>query len=244
MNALLRGIVLAAAFLHSCSSVRADTAADLRDTSLARSLLLQDRELEAFNVGVSVRDHVATLWGVVPSAELARRAVDMLKKQPEFREIHSKIVVDPAERPEVEPGSPSKFRPVEPSPPEARPQAALTKGTSTWGAATPRWEPAAQDTPTSAENSPAGPAGGVAAAPETVTVTVRDISLDQAIRTIRESDRRFQGLRHEIRERAVSLTGAVAQWDDAVSLARAISRLPGVERVVLIQIRTPAHTSP
>jgi BON domain len=57
--------------------------------------------------------------------------------------------------------------------------------------------------------------------------------LSAAVERLRQSDPRFRGVRPEIRERTVYLRGTVARAADVMDLATAVSRLPGVERVVV-----------
>src|SRR5947207_6099690 len=51
-----------------------DPTQDLGHTIQARRLLLEDPDLAPLNLGVRVRNRVATLWGPVPSADLALKA--------------------------------------------------------------------------------------------------------------------------------------------------------------------------
>jgi osmotically-inducible protein OsmY len=46
-------------------------------------------------------------------------------------------------------------------------------------------------------------------------------------------DERYRQLQVQVRGDVVYLRGSVRQWEDALGLARAISRLPGVEQVLL-----------
>jgi hypothetical protein len=50
-------------------------------------------------------------------------------------------------------------------------------------------------------------------------------------------DERFRQLRAEVHGRTVHLRGTAARWEDVHDLARRISRLPGVDRVALEDIR-------
>src|SRR5437879_4427417 len=67
---------------------------DLLHTLLARRALFQDRELGPLNLGVKVHHRIATLWGPVPSADLAQRAVQVLRLVPDFVEVKSELQVD------------------------------------------------------------------------------------------------------------------------------------------------------
>jgi hypothetical protein len=70
-------------------------------------------------------------------------------------------------------------------------------------------------------------------------------SLEQAIDRLRGQEPRFAGLRAEVRGSQVRLSGTVCQLQDAYDLAAAISRLPGVDRVTLDEVRsTKTSTNP
>src|SRR5207245_2442047 len=62
---------------------------DLYQTVLARRALQNDALLAPLNLGVRVRQRVATLWGPVASAEAARRAVALLRELPELAAVRS-----------------------------------------------------------------------------------------------------------------------------------------------------------
>jgi hypothetical protein len=135
--------------------------------------------------------------------------------------VRSVITLDPERKPAVEPSSPSHFGPRE-APPAALPQGSLMKGTPLRDSPPFAWQYAPGETQTS------GPA----------QVATVELSLDQALLVIRNGDKRFVGLRHQLRGREVYLSGSAANWDDVMALARAVARLPGIERVVLSQVRT------
>ena len=66
---------------------------DLGLTMHARRLLLRDRALGPLNLGVQVRGRVATLWGPVPSAELALKAEACVRSMFEIAEVHNELFV-------------------------------------------------------------------------------------------------------------------------------------------------------
>ena len=68
-----------------------DLSRDLRQTIQARRLLADDPDLAPWNIGVIVQDRVATLWGPVPSAEVAFRAEICLKSMIELTEIRNEL---------------------------------------------------------------------------------------------------------------------------------------------------------
>src|SRR5262249_29283449 len=56
--------------------------------------------------------------------------------------------------------------------------------------------------------------------------------LAQAIEALRLADDRFRAVRAEVRGDAVYLRGTVYRWEHLFELARSVSRLPGVRRVL------------
>jgi hypothetical protein len=219
-------------WLWTPSLLRADPPLDLLHLTKARVALSQDRELAAFNLGVEVKDRTVRLFGTLPTADLDRRAVEILKKLPELREVRSEVSIDPEHKPAVEPSSPSHFLPEVTHPAPPVPSASLTKGSAKREPATLAWQFAPGMAPREEALRGAPPS------PAQVLVFAADLSLDKAILIICRGEKSFAGLRHELRGRVVYLSGTVAAWDDAMALARAVSALPGVERVVLSQVRT------
>src|ERR1044071_9815392 len=68
-----------------------DPSRDTRHTMQARRLLAEDPDLAPWNIGVIVQDRVATLWGPVPSAEVAFRAEICLKSMIELIEVRNEL---------------------------------------------------------------------------------------------------------------------------------------------------------
>src|SRR5262249_9560844 len=66
---------------------------DLRHEVLCRQVLADDPALRPLNLIVRVTDRVATLQGPVPTRELARRALQTLRKLPELREVRDRMMV-------------------------------------------------------------------------------------------------------------------------------------------------------
>jgi osmotically-inducible protein OsmY len=61
--------------------------------------------------------------------------------------------------------------------------------------------------------------------------------LTKSIESLRSSHARFVKLRVELKEGIAFLSGAASHWEDVYDLARAIARLPGVQRVELKDIQ-------
>jgi hypothetical protein len=70
-----------------------DPARDVRQTIEARKRLADDPELAAWNIGVTVRDRTATLWGPVPSVEVSFRAELCLKTMIELTGVRNETFV-------------------------------------------------------------------------------------------------------------------------------------------------------
>lgn len=107
-------------------------APDLALTIQARGMLLRDPELAPLNVGVRVRNGIATLWGPVPSAETAFKAEICLRGLVELLEVRNELHVTgeptapPGDAPrafllpEVPPALPALPQGVIPPPPPVR----------------------------------------------------------------------------------------------------------------------------
>src|SRR2546427_8146204 len=108
------------AVLAATSDVRAADIGrqDVLHTVLARRMLLQDDKLAPFNLGVTVRNRAAVIWGTVPTVELARRAQALVRSAPEFVEVRNELRIDPGEAIGFAPGSP-QFLPGPHDPPKA-----------------------------------------------------------------------------------------------------------------------------
>lgn len=170
----------------------ADASRDGRLTLQARQSLFADPDLAACNLGVVVRDGVATLVGLVPSAALVSRAVERVQRVQGLREVRSELTVS---------------RTAEPDTPRPRP-----------------------------------PVGALTSSPSNPTDTLprppRGEEIILAVERLRRLDDRFRRLRAELHGRVVILRGDVTHGEDAMDLAQAIAKVPGVERVMLQYVRT------
>jgi hypothetical protein len=217
---------------------------DLQQTMRARGALLKDKALAPLNLGVRVHNRVATLWGPVPSKELKERAARVLRQVPDFLEVRNELHVEP---------------PADQAPPQYLPERLPPSKQTSAGPGFPgededwrgrfgrrtaellrtaspsesvRLKPAVASGPEGGE-SVVLPAVAIPAPPERTP----EMMLAQAVERLRQADRRYQGLRADVRGGEVCLSGTAAHWDDVHELARAVGRLPGVSRVVLEQIR-------
>jgi osmotically-inducible protein OsmY len=226
---------------------------DVQQEILVREALANDPRLQPLNLVVRVNDRVATLSGPVPSRELARRALDTARKVTELRGVQDKMMVQfedaglllplalktsPAMPPAIgkpstnvptmtpDPNNPSALLtgvwiPVNPQPPQ-RPTigVALLPWTSTQPGATGAVS-LAKEPPTT---NPAGLNDAAAAS--------------NAVHNLLQGQERFRRLRFEIRQGKVYLSGRVYRWSDLQDLAQAITQIPGIEGVVLSDVKT------
>jgi hypothetical protein len=228
VSGLLIGFVPAA--LRAADSQDSPAARDMRHTVAARAALLRDKELGPLNLGVRVHDRVAVLWGPVPSAELAERAVRVLRQVPDLLEVRNELIIQAPEptRPQllpesVPPALPAIKLPGYSGAPDPLP---LAPGENV------RLKPALTSTVPLPKNVVLDPAILPAVAVPGQSV------LEGAVDRLRTSDSRYGGLVAQVRGDQVYLSGRAARWQDVHELAAALVRVPGVTRVVLEQIRT------
>jgi hypothetical protein len=223
--------------------------ADLRHELLARQALMREPLLAPLNLGVRVHNHVAVLWGPVPSPELAGRALDLLKQVPELIEVRNELHVQTAENATAAvPPVPPPLRPLalQNGPRSPAPSTGILTGHSILfpqgspsPAAHPEWRPPDQEA-----FAPAGPLLPAIVIPRPKAAETLEIDkgdwLIEAVTQIQRSEPRFRQLRVEVRGRTVRLDGEAPRWADVHDLAQRITRLAGVERLVLGEIRTTA----
>lgn len=78
---------------------------------------------------------------------------------------------------------------------------------------------------------------GAAVSPHSIS------NLAQAVEAVRLADDRFRGVRTEVRGDAVYLGGTVYRWEHLFELARSVSRLSGVRRVLFEDVRAESPVS-
>jgi osmotically-inducible protein OsmY len=255
-------VALAGVLMLAVSTATANSDAERRMASLARQALDNDTQLGALNLGVSVRDQVASVWGTVPSPAVAERAVTCLGRVPGVARVENQLTVE-------SPGDPlvdflkMPARPLPPKPaPGMRaldPTPTVPKSTRTALGPVPVWQPAP------VFRAPASPApvrepklasrtDVVAAAPtmpliplpvtRPIAVPLHDEAkpdsdrLTTSIADVLKGSDRLRGIKPEVRGGIVYLRGQVHDWEELHAFARQISRLPGVERVVMDGVRT------
>jgi hypothetical protein len=238
---------------------------DLRLTVAARRALGQDRELAGLNLGVSVRRGVADLWGTVPSAALAERAVGRLRQIEGLTSVRNELTVEPrpdagGSAPEDPPEGRSSPRPEKPPPAGALAGLGSTPGLAPGRPAShpaDRAEPAAPLDAAVSLGPPVAPRQTTPAGPRPLAELGRVVALPDeprpavdsggstasppdpsgAVEQLRQGDERFRRLRPEVRGGVVTVRGAVRRGEDLMAFARAVSGLPGVERVILAPVQ-------
>lgn len=239
----LAALAWAAGFQPLFSASVSDAAlADCRLTVRAREALLQDGVLRELNLGVSVRNNVATLWGPAPSKSLSDRAVGRVRKVPGIADVINRLVVESPADPLVQflrtaPGKPQAGT-NKPPPVPVKAQAALT-GRREDPKLIPElaWHPADRGSPPNVSlPAPNLPVTSFPAIPlPAIAVSPGDPA--QAVERLRQANDRLRGVRPEWSGRAVRLHGTVLAWQDLYDFAKAVAHVPGVERVVLDGVR-------
>jgi osmotically-inducible protein OsmY len=212
------------------------TVTDCRLTLFARQALQQDHALAFLNLGVSVHANVATLWGPIPSAELSRRAEEVVRQVPGIVAVRNELQIDAAKVTVQNlfglpvPSSPRE--PVRGQPPlpagslakrpfEAKPNIAVPTTPPiviSLRPPLPPDPPPAVVVPVSAQVTP---------------------PLETAVERVRSADARFRQVRLEIKDGIVHLRGMVPRGEDMYELAQQIAKVPGVKRVIVEEVQTP-----
>jgi hypothetical protein len=240
---------------------------DMMLTIHIRRALAADEEVARCNLTIQVRGGVVTLQGAVPTPEVARRAEALAKKVPGVEKVQNKLYVSAQDDevrtlpvPDPEPPSatasaspdratgslgtltgrvpvialpPSGRTASSPSPgPAATTPAAATTPSPAGSAAPPRRTPAVSLLPPvslgAPEVAPAAPVPQPAPA----------ASVQESAERLRSSDPRFQRIRLDVRGGVIGILPADdVPGEHVMALAQALSRLPGVERV-LVQSRS------
>lgn len=232
-----RTLGLLAVLLGAAAAHAADPLLDVQHTVLARQALQDDPLLRPHNLGVRVRDRVAVLWGPSPSKELGERAAAVLRKLPQLREVRNELFLDPW----AEPAAPLP-QPVRPPVQQQQPPPAVfagqTKAPPNSGKPPLEWIPVKQSPPKTADPPVQLEKPSLqkeAPKPPSPPPPVQDIT--EAVRRLQRGDERYRRVAFEVDGRAVYLSGVAYRWQDIHELSRAVSAVPGVERVILRGLR-------
>jgi osmotically-inducible protein OsmY len=240
---------------------------------LARRALRQDEALASLNLGVRVRQGVATLWGTAPTEDVVKRALERLKQVPGLKEAHSELLVTARETPQpsdrpipgdapaaTEAAGPNRGSPpgtavglAKPTAPVRlpglaapdevdRPPKPAPRALVTLGSPIPRPERTplvTLGTPVPTPERPSPPAATTVANP-----VREDADPTAAVEDAARHDPRFRRLRPVVQDGVVFVLGQADSREDAVAFANAVSRLPGVKRVVLDRLQTDTSPPP
>jgi hypothetical protein len=195
-------------------------------TNQARRVLQKDELLAAQNVGVTVKDRVATFWGTLPSKDAARRAEESLKKIAGVAAVVNECRIVPSDPvPQAVADAVNRIReqggddagsaapPASPFTTTTRPQVVAKPPVETVGSS-PSPPPAVLLAPVPADRPPP------ADAPD-------------ALERVRRSEPRFKDVRLEAKGGLVKIGGTVPRMKDAWDLAERLNALPGVNQVIL-----------
>jgi hypothetical protein len=234
----------------------AETLSLIRDMTLtvqARRRLSEDDRLAPCNLSVKVNGGTATLWGPVPSAAEARRAVKLVEQVRGIVTVRNELFVQPAESaPEV------RFLPSPKGGPTRRAAASPDRETGSLSALTsrllqeqprprprrgpgeglpPRVRPTVKPTPVVAAPQgarllPPVAVGRQRGKPPAAPVP-RAGDVGAAVQRVRAREARFQTMRLEVRGGTVELWPGEASGEDVMALAQALRRVHGVKGVVV-----------
>ena len=213
---------------------------------LARELqvlhvLHNDAQLRPLNIGVKVRDRVAILWGPVPTRDLAERAVAVVKKLPEIGEVQNQLMVQYGEETvyppmPLVPGSAPRKNDLPPRPPPeslAPPVVDLV------------WQPVNPEAPATPSvallpslTSQPGRTGTVSRPRDKLTEAPDAAAISGAVQSLIQGEERYRRVRYEVRQGQVFLGGVVNRWSDLRELSVAVTHIPGVDGVVLREVRS------
>jgi osmotically-inducible protein OsmY len=233
---LSSGVVSLGADLPTASEIgnSSESAAltDCRLTVLARRALQQESLLAPHNLGVSVRDRKAKLWGGVHSPDLSLRAEQAVRNVPGIASVQNDLRV---EKP-MHAGKAQLVQTWSPTRSDSPPMVKRRASDSLTSFA--EWSP-----PTAA--SPPTVSLGLPIPREQIqpVAHVPPTGAMEQLKKLRDADARFRQVRIDMNGSVAHLRGTVDRWEDAFALAELVSRVPGVERVVLDQIATSRRES-
>jgi osmotically-inducible protein OsmY len=213
-----------------------DTARDVRQTMEARKLLADEPELEAFNIGVSVQNRVATLWGPVPSIEVAFRAELVLRTMFELTAVRNELfvseLVEPMKKKPLRIDNPPRPLP-DLAPPKLPPLPRLMPGAPGVLMGTENKRLVSQPT---VKEKPALPRiEAMVPDPTPAPVVNGDAQLTAAVRNLLAEKVAYRQVQFIVKDGRVYLRTTGPDTDLLYEAAQAVSRLPQVAGVVLVE---------
>jgi hypothetical protein len=201
---------------------------DIQLTVHARKALADDAAVGPGNLGVRVQNNVAVLWGPISSEELKKRAVEIVKKVKGVFEVRDADVYIAAPPPEVETAA------LPPPTAEAPTHTESASPDSVSGAIlslTSRSPAETAPAPVVVLRPPL--ALGESAPTRTVSQAPPAEGVVTAVEQVRLSNERFRSISYRLNGDVVVLRPG-GQAEDVMAFARAVSRLPGLTRVVIL----------
>ncbi len=215
----------------------APTTRDMLVLLRVRQALRADDVLAPMNVGVILRNGVATLWGPLASTDEIQRALKTVADVRGVQSVRSELYVAR----DCRPLPPLFVLPETPTPGRTAPPDTLASaGPTGMLAALEHRLAAPKMLPAPGSNLVAPlPANVVPDEPTTVT-SARAESVPAAIDRLQKSDARFGQINVDWRDGTILLRGSNRNDGPAVmAFARLLSGVPGVERVVLQNAKRP-----
>jgi hypothetical protein len=208
-------------------------------TNKARKALQKDEQLKPLNIGVSVKDRVATIWGSIPSTEAGKRAEEALKQVDGIVAVMNECRIVPIDDLPQAVADAVKIGRINPEAPP--PSAQLT----TWPPA-----PTATANRMTAKPSPEEMAprpngdvnevrpGAPLLPPPPAVVLLAPIVVEspkdlQEWEIARQSEPRFKATTLEMRSGVVTINGSVKRMKDAWDLADKLNALACVTQVIM-----------
>lgn len=208
-------------------------------TSAARRAIQKDERLGALNLGISVNNRVATVWGNVPTAETNTRLDETLKKISGIAAVMSEcrlVPDDPVPNAIADavkknrdkgddPNTSAKFS-EPPQPPATMTGRTVSKPNLEELAPKPRGDVN--------ENAPGAP---LLPPPPTVVlhapIPVSSIDDLNDWEMVRKSEPRFREVTLDVRNGVIRINGLVVKTKDAWDLADKLNALPNIKQVIL-----------
>jgi BON domain len=192
--------------------------------------LADDDAVGPGNLGVRVQNNVAVLWGPISSEALKKRAVEIVKKVKGVYEVRDADVYIAAPLPIVDTA--------------ALPPATTTEVPTHTESASP--DPVSGTILSLTSRSPAATAPapvvvlrpplalGESAPTRTVSQAPPAEGLVAAVEQVHQNNERFRTISYRLDGDVVVLQPGGGQAEDVMAFARAVSRLPGLTRIVIL----------
>lgn len=212
-----------------------DDARDWVLSNQARRALLKDEQIASLNVGVTVKDKVATIWGTLPSADVGKRAEEMLKKINGIASVVNECKIVPPANPVPQQVADAVKRLQENDSVASKPTPPPVATTGRQVVAKPAPEmlpPRAVNEPHEARLPPLPSQPGAVLLPPVLTSAVRETGFD-SVEKVRDSEPRFKEVALDVKGGVVKINGRVSKMKDAWDLAEKLNQVNGVRQVIL-----------